>query len=72
MYMSLIVSIRSSLTHLHGFHVLVLLPLYIEITFFCWYQQNISFETKVKSRQAMVGCKRILEAAKLAHSNNTK
>ena len=72
MYISLIVSIRSSLTHLHRFHVLVLLPWYIEITFFCWYQQNISFETKVKFRQAIVGCKRILEAAKLAYSNNTK
>ena len=31
---SLIVSIKSSLTHLHGFQLLVLLPLFIEITFF--------------------------------------
>ena len=30
---SLIVSIKSSLTHLHGFQLLVLLSLFIEITF---------------------------------------
>ena len=34
MYISLIKSIRSSLTHLHGFQLLVLLPWFIEITFF--------------------------------------
>ena len=34
MYISLIQSIRLSLTHLHGFQVLVLLPQFIEITFF--------------------------------------
>ena len=33
MYISLIVSIRSNLTHLHGFQQLVLLPWSIEITF---------------------------------------
>ena len=33
-YISLIVNIRSSLTHLHGFQLLVLLPYFIEITFF--------------------------------------
>ena len=34
MYISLIISIRSSLTHLHGFQLLVLLPYFIETTFF--------------------------------------
>ena len=34
MYISLIENIRSSLTHLHGFQSLVLLPQFIEITFF--------------------------------------
>ena len=34
MYISLIENIRSSLTHLHGFQLLLLLPLFIEITFF--------------------------------------
>ena len=34
MYISLIENIRSSIIHLHGFHLLVLLPEFIEITFF--------------------------------------
>ena len=34
MYIFLIVSIRSNLTHLHGFQMLVLLPEFLEITFF--------------------------------------
>ena len=34
MYISLIISIRSNLAHLHGFQQLVLLPEFIEITFF--------------------------------------
>ena len=34
MYISLIVSTRLSLTHLHGFQQLVLLPQFIEIIFF--------------------------------------
>ena len=34
MYISLIVSIRSNLSHLHGSQQLVLLPYFIEITFF--------------------------------------
>ena len=32
-YISLIENVRSSLIHLHGFQLLVLLPLFIEITF---------------------------------------
>ena len=38
----------------------------------CLYQQNKSFESKVKFRQASNHCKRVLEAAKLAHANKTK
>ena len=34
MYISLIENIRSSLIHLHGFQLVVLLPQFIEITFF--------------------------------------
>ena len=34
MYISLIKNIRSSLTHLHGFQLLLLLPQFIELTFF--------------------------------------
>ena len=40
--------------------------------FFRLYQQNKSFESKVKLRQASNHCKRVLEAAKLAYLNNTK
>ena len=69
MYISLIVSIRSSLTHCLGFRLLVLLPLFIEITL---YQQNKSSESKTKFRQASNFSKRVLEAAKLAYANKTK
>ena len=51
MYIFLIVSIRSSLTHLHSFQQLVLLLQFIEI-FFCLYQQIKSSEFKLKFRQA--------------------
>ena len=40
--------------------------------FFRLYQQNKSFESKVKFRQASNRCKRVLEAAKLAYANKTK
>ena len=36
------------------------------------YQQNKSFESKVIFRQASHCCKRVLEAAKLAHTTKTK
>ena len=36
------------------------------------YQQNKSSESKVKFSQASNGCKRVLEAAKLAHAHKTK
>ena len=40
--------------------------------FFRLYQQNKSFESKVKFRQASNCCKRVLEAAKLAYATKTK
>ena len=54
MYTSLIESIRSSRSYLHGFQLLVLLPYIVEITFFGL--------TKRKAiRQASNHCKRVLE-----------
>ena len=40
--------------------------------FFCLYQQNKSSESKVKYRQASNRCKKVLEAAKLAHATKIK
>ena len=40
--------------------------------FFHLYQQNKSSESKVKFRQAINRCKRVLEAAKLAYATKTK
>ena len=40
--------------------------------FFHLYQKDKSSESKVKFRQASNHCKRVLEAAKLAHANKTK
>ena len=40
--------------------------------FFRLYQQNKSFESKVKFRQASNRCKRVLEAAKLAYATKKK
>ena len=40
--------------------------------FFPLYQENKSSESKVKFRQATNCCKRVVEAAKLAHANKTK
>ena len=57
MYISLIASIRSSLTHLHGYRL---------------YQWNKSFYSKVKFRQVSNRCKRVLQAAKLAYANKTE
>ena len=40
--------------------------------FFCLYQREKSSDSKVKFRQAINCCKRVLEAAKLAYPNKTK
>ena len=55
MYISFILSIRSNLTHLDGFQELVLLPCFVEITFFV-YTNNKYSESKVKFRQASNCC----------------
>ena len=55
MYVSLIISIRSSLTHLHGFQLLVLLPYFIEITFFvCTNRINLLNLKKSSDRLVIV------------------
>ena len=71
LYISLIESIRSNLTHLHVFQQLRLLPQFIEITFFVC-TNNKSSQSKVKFRQASTRCKRVLEATKLAYATKTK
>ena len=40
--------------------------------FFCLNQQNKSYESKVKFRQASNSCKRVLEAAELNYATKTK
>ena len=40
--------------------------------FFCLYQQNKSSKSKVKFRQAINCCERVLEDTKLAYANNPK
>ena len=70
MYISLIVSIRSNLTHQHGFQQLVLLPQFIEITSFVC-TNRINF-LNLKFSQANNHFKRSPEAAKLAYANKTK
>ena len=70
---ALIVSIRSNLTHLHGFQQLVLLQWFMDGNhFFHWYQKGKSSESKVKFRQASNRCKTVLEASKLAYANKTR
>ena len=61
MYISLIVNIRSSLTYLHGFQLLLLLPQFVEIPLL-FMQQGNSSGSKVKSIQASNRCKRVLKA----------
>ena len=73
MYISLIVSIRSNLTHFYGFQLPVLLPYIVHRNhFFRLYQQKKSSESKVKFRQTSCHCKRVLEAAKLAYAIKSK
>ena len=74
MYISLNRSIRPNLTHLHRFQLLVLLAAAITHRnhFFRLYQQNKSYESKIKFRQASNHCKRVLGAAKLAYATKTK
>ena len=70
MYMSLIVNTRSSLTHLHGFQLLVLLPQLIEITFLV-FTNRISL-LNLKYKQASKCWKGVLETAKPAYTTTIK
>ena len=72
MHISPIENIQSSLTHLHVFQQLVLLPQFIEILFFCLYKQINSSESKVKFRQASNCWKRVLESVKLVYYISSK
>ena len=72
MHISFLVSIRASLTHLHGFHLLLLLAIVHKNHFLCLNQQNKSSESKVKLKQTSNHCKSVPEAAKLAYANKTR
>ena len=69
MDITLIESIRSSLPCLDGFFAVAIVH---RNHFFHLFQKDKSSESKVKFRQASNHCKRVLEAAKLAHANKTK
>ena len=71
MYISLIVNIRSSLTHLHGLQVLVCCHSSWKSLFWCEATINL-LNLKYKFRQASNHCKRGLKAAKLAYANKAK
>ena len=60
-------NIRSSLTHIHGFHPACATAIAHRNHFFCFYQQNKSSESKVKFSQPSNHCKRVLETTTLAY-----
>ena len=72
MSICLIVRVRSSPTHLHGFSCWCCYHSLQKSHFFCLDQQNKSFESKGRFRQASNCYKMVLEAAKLAYANETK
>ena len=55
MCISLFKIVRSNLTHLHGFQLLVLLPLFVEITFFCTKRVNLLNQKSSSDRLVIVG-----------------
>ena len=69
MYISIIVNITASLTHLHDVQLLFLLSQPKEITFFV-FTKIINLQTGF--RQASNCYKRVFETAKLAYANKTK
>ena len=70
-YILLIISIRSHLTHSSPWFSAACAAAKVHRNhFFCLYQQNKS-ESKVKFRQSSNCCKRVLKAAKLAYANKT-
>ena len=64
-YISLIENIRSSLTHLHGFQLLVLLPQFIEITFFVCNKRINLLILKLSSDRLVIAAKRFLKLPNL-------
>ena len=72
MYISLIESVRSSLTHLHVFSAACAAAIVHRNHFFRLCQKDKFSDSKIKFRQASNRCKRVLEAAKLAYANKTK
>ena len=68
MYISLNVSTTSSPTH---FSAACAAATVHRNYFFCLYQQNKSYESKWKFRQANSCCKRVFAAAKLAYATKT-
>ena len=71
MYALLNVSISSILINLHGFQLLVMLPVHRN-HFFPLYKQNKPSEPKLKFRQASNRWKKVLEVSKPAYNNKTK
>ena len=71
MYISLVISIRSNLTHL-WFSAACAAAMIHRNHFFHLYQQEKSSQSKVKFRQASNHCKGVFEAAKLAYPTKTK
>ena len=72
MYISHILSIRSSFTHLHGFQLLVLLPKFIEIPFFVCTNRINLLNVKSSVYRLVIICHRVVEAAKLVYANKTR
>ena len=72
MYISLLKSIRSRLTHLHGFSCLRYCQSSKKSLFPFVPKKDKSSKSKVKLRWAINHCKRVIEAAKLAYANKTK
>ena len=65
MYISLIISIKSSLTHLHGFQLLVLLSYFIEIIFFICTNKINLLNLKLSSDKLEIVAKGFLELLNL-------
>ena len=65
MYISLIIRIRSSLTYLHGFQLLVLLPWFIEITFFICSKRINLLSLKESSDRLVIVAKAFLKLPNL-------
>ena len=65
MYTSLTINIRSSLIHLHGFQVLLVLPLLLEITFFIFINRVNLLWLRPRSDSLVITAKRLLKLLKL-------